>query len=549
MSNLKRLMSMVLATAMVLTIFVGCAKKSDDSKDQNQMTTQTSAQETSEATVEEDPFKEQMEISIGIWDAEQGVPQGANDPMYDQFKKKFNVTIKPITESWDNWWEQTTVWAASGQLPDLFYDTARSDPKFINWVKDGVVKAFPDDLSKYPTLGKIVSSPAVQALKAQDGKLYCYPISTYSNRDNMGLDKAIIIRKDWMEKVGITNVPQNMDEFIALMKAFVEKDPDGNGKNDTLGLTAYNSGYINSLFISYSPGVVGGSDVWIQEDGKWIPSGLSKTVLSGIKEIRRLYDSGGLDKDFVLLKGDEGVDKFAAGKAGALAWAGTPDITQRIIGDKWTKVFPDKKLSDSIVIMKPWKSADGTYNKTQSSGLWGEAYMNGQIDDKKSDRILRILDWMSSQEGMELTRFGIKDVDYKKDGDMITVTREKKSDGTFVTLLSKYPFMKAFYCMVTWDQDFYFVDPGFDDAYKNMAQEAVDFINQNGKLLEVNYGADYMVYPSKSKMTAQFGDDFIKALLSKDVEKTWNGRNDNLLKNGYADAIKEVNDLIAQSGK
>lgn len=43
-------------------------------------------------------------------------------------------------------------------------------------------------------------------------------------------DLAMLWRKDWLDKVGITKAPETLEEFEKAVYAFAEKDPDGNGK-------------------------------------------------------------------------------------------------------------------------------------------------------------------------------------------------------------------------------------------------------------------------------------------------------------------------------
>ncbi|WP_347835768.1 hypothetical protein [Gracilibacillus sp. JCM 18860] len=48
--------------------------------------------------------------------------------------------------------------------------------------------------------------------------------------------QGIIYRKDWAENLGL-EAPTTTDEFMEMVRAFTEDDPDGNGKDDTFGLT------------------------------------------------------------------------------------------------------------------------------------------------------------------------------------------------------------------------------------------------------------------------------------------------------------------------
>ena len=123
-----------------------------------------------------------------------------------------------------------------------------------------------------------------------------------------------------MTKVGVTKDPENMDEFIDLMTKFVNNDPNGNGKKDEIGLTMYNSGWLSWFQLAYEPGIQSGG--WVKDPNdatKWIPAFMTPKCLEGIKALKKLYDAGGMDKDFASLKGEEGRDKFASSAAGAYA--------------------------------------------------------------------------------------------------------------------------------------------------------------------------------------------------------------------------------------
>lgn len=48
---------------------------------------------------------------------------------------------------------------------------------------------------------------------------------------------AMFWRKDWLDKLGL-EVPKTLDDYEKVLTAFVEEDPDGNGKKDTAGLAS-----------------------------------------------------------------------------------------------------------------------------------------------------------------------------------------------------------------------------------------------------------------------------------------------------------------------
>lgn len=51
-----------------------------------------------------------------------------------------------------------------------------------------------------------------------------------------GQQDVLWLRKDWLDNLGL-EVPKTMEDLEKVLTAFVEEDPDGNGVDDTTGLT------------------------------------------------------------------------------------------------------------------------------------------------------------------------------------------------------------------------------------------------------------------------------------------------------------------------
>jgi len=117
---------------------------------------------------------EHMTLSVMHWDVERSLT-GSYDPMRAFIEEKFNITFKGKPGlSWDNFWEIPFVWAAAGELPDMIGGIDIAEGAYYDWVRDGLVRAIPSDLSAYPNLAKTVAAPGVRAL-AVNGKNYLLP--------------------------------------------------------------------------------------------------------------------------------------------------------------------------------------------------------------------------------------------------------------------------------------------------------------------------------------------------------------------------------------
>jgi putative aldouronate transport system substrate-binding protein len=142
------------------------------------------------------------------------------------------------------------------------------------------------------------------------------------------------IRQDWLDKLGL-EAPKTMGDLEKVARAFVEQDPDGNGKADTIGITGPQSGGsmyatalkslnnlygfdpIFSAFHAY-PGY------WLKgEDGKPVYGSIQPETKEALAELRDLYAKGLIDKQISVRK--DATEPIVSGKTGmffATWWMG-----------------------------------------------------------------------------------------------------------------------------------------------------------------------------------------------------------------------------------
>ena len=146
MKKLSKLLCTALAAAMLATAVTGCGDGSNPSSGTPAST-----------GGDENPYAEHMEITIGSWDLDYDVDPNVTDPLYQSILDKFNISIKTMNTTWDDYIQKIQTWAAGGStLPDLFSIDAVGQPFYTTWVKEGIVKEIPDDLSAYPNLKAIL---------------------------------------------------------------------------------------------------------------------------------------------------------------------------------------------------------------------------------------------------------------------------------------------------------------------------------------------------------------------------------------------------------
>jgi len=555
MKQAKKLGTLVLLTALLASLVAACGNGNGGNGNEGASTSKpaesTSASGSAPAA-EGDPFAEPMNISVSWWGI--GAAFDQQDPLLKEVEKRFNVTLKAMDIGWDNYKEKSQVWAAAGQLPDIITHSLTNDQpaSYNEWVSQDLVHALPDDLSAYPNVEAIAKADDVKGIY-RDGKLYAVPRLTYANKDLWALDRAIYVRKDWMEALGIAD-PTNFDEFAAMLQAFTEKDPDNNGKKDTTGITMNTLGYFKAVFLPTFPQF--GNGGWVKEEGKWIPFFASRQMDDVVTQARRLYTEGLLDQDFAVQKAGEGNQKFFQNKAGALALNVDSVAGANGIKAEWEKNNPGLNFFDHVKLMHLWPAADGTIYRHTTMSWWSESMINVEVDDKKLDRILRIYDWLLSPAGKEMFDYGIEGVDYTKDGDKITVTREKEENGNFVDLKKKYPSMDIISQLAAWRNASSLEDSEINRAAKG--DDAVQFVQDelkwqmgNAKPIPTAFEIFTMSTPGNDKISSiTFDDDFIRLILGKeDPVKMWQDIVKGYDSKGLQEAIVEVNAEMAKMGK
>jgi len=485
-----------------------------------------------------DPFKDPMEISIAFWQIGDYFPQGIEDKAYDQIKNDLNITVKPVIVTWSDYGEKYKIWAATNELPDVMAHDGLGMKDTWKWQSQGVIRAFPVDMSPYPELKKFFDDERADVFY-RDGKYWAVPRYQFAD-EKYQYSNVILMHKGIYDSLGLAKAPETMDELAAMLKSVKEKYPD------KVPLTTHSVGKMFSLMDNYNPY----SEAWILENGKWIPGFFSEKTVEGLKAMKPLWDEGLLDRDFAINKNTfNGRDKFINGTAAAIIYTIFPGHWATTYAVDWNKKYPGTKLEDMIVVLNPPKNPDGNYYMGKNL-FWSETYIGANVDDKKMDRICRLFDYLLSEKGTNLRRYGIEGIDYVKNGNKIEITREKNENGVFNNLQEIYKSEGLWQSLVTWDEDFPFVDPSVDPSLQKLANDWLDWKQQNEKT-PPNYNVmiNTISTPLKDKFAYNINsDDLVRLLLSDDLEAEWKAMMGKYEKEGLSQMVDEVNNAAKEVG-
>lgn len=237
-----------------------------------------------------------------------------NNPYIQYVRDQAKVDVQLITPPADAYLEKLSVMMASGDLPDLMYTNDAN--WLVNYVNQKALQPLDDVLDKYGTdLKKLIPQEAWDHVTI-DGKIYAVPVL-----NQIPANEIMYVRKDWLNKLGLAE-PKTLEEYVQVMKAFVEQDPDGNGKNDTVGLVAMENLQRMGPFL----GAFGVQrNQWYEKDGQLVNSSIQPEMREALEFLAGLYNDKLLDQEWALNKQKNLEEKVASGKAGlfSAAWYDT----------------------------------------------------------------------------------------------------------------------------------------------------------------------------------------------------------------------------------
>lgn len=218
-TKLKKLGNAIMPVIVVAGLLAGCGNGGDNGNNANNGKNAASPEASKSANTAntEKAAAKPVEITWGIHFQAQGVVE--DSAVQKWLEEKFNVKIKPV--------KVTDASIASGEIPDIFM---LGDPSNVSaYMNQGVLMDIDPNMlkEKMPEYSKdIEKNNALFQTVTVDDKLWAIPMFI----DLKPYDLAMLWRKDWLDKVGITKAPETLDEFEKAVYAFAEKDPDGNGK-------------------------------------------------------------------------------------------------------------------------------------------------------------------------------------------------------------------------------------------------------------------------------------------------------------------------------
>jgi putative aldouronate transport system substrate-binding protein len=300
--------------------------------------------------------------------------------------------------------EKKQLLLVSGDYPDIFMDGALTKEEQLLYGQQGVFIPLNKLIDQYaPNIKQAFNDVSYleKAITAPDGNIYAIP--SVNECYHCDFSAKMWVDSKWLKTLGLS-VPKTTDDFYNMLKAFKEKDPNGNKKADEIGLTGSPTGwhtdvatFIMNAFVPYNED----NNFFMMSGGKLETAADKPGFKSGLQYLNKLYSEGLIDKEAFTQKSDALVQK---GNHPDVAIAGA--IPAGWFGE-FTDASPEATRHKEYDPIAPLTGPDGSSFAYHTYGITNSAFAITK-KAKNPEAAIRLVDYLYSEEGTVNSNFGEK---------------------------------------------------------------------------------------------------------------------------------------------
>lgn len=312
----KKLLSVVLVASTVCSMLLtGCGNDAGNTESGSTDTNTSTVAQTEEVVA--DDVEKPEKITIMVSGDFQATQANGQEEWIARWEELTGIELEIIQPDHSSYYDVLGQTLASGpeNWPDIIYV---GNSYYSGYAAEGVLWDMTDawnnsELKKNPN----TDASAVEG-NMIDGHLYGLPLAS-------GGGCMTYIRKQWLDNCGL-DVPTNYEEYLEMLDAFTNGDPDGDGINgNTVAVSA--AGFVNgnAPYVNYLPEFYQDAypSFYQGEDGTWKDGFTEDSMKAAIERLQDAYNKGYIDKETLTNGTSNCRTKFYEGKFGVFTyWAG-----------------------------------------------------------------------------------------------------------------------------------------------------------------------------------------------------------------------------------
>jgi putative aldouronate transport system substrate-binding protein len=423
--NIKSWLTFTLIGTLALGLLAGCTKAASDSG--------KGAAEAGTVKAEGWPIvSSKINLKMVAGKAPTTAPDWNNTMLWQEYEKLTNVHVNWEMVPFDNLAEKRNIMLTGGDYPDAYFTAQIPTSELIKYGSQGIFIKLNDYIDKYaPNLKNLMSQyPEVKkGITMPDGNIYSFPMILDPEFTSVLAGGKTWVKKDWLQKLNIPE-PVTTDDFYQMLKAFKEKDPNGNGQQDEVPYSGIGIGsLISYLKGSWGLGNRGVGHPYVDVDPasnqlRFIPADPKYKEM--LQYVQKLYSEGLIDKDIFTVQANQ---FYATGAKG---------------------VYGTTITTSPYTLMKQ----DGYYGISALKGPYGDQIWSAVgspvasagafvITDhnKNPEATVRWIDHLYSEDGNKMFFMGFEGKSYEMNGGEYQYTKEITDNPnglTFEQALVKY---------------------------------------------------------------------------------------------------------------
>ncbi len=361
-------------------------------------------------------------------------------PVLLAFEKAANVDLQITWAPQADYETKFATVMASTDVPMVMCITSNltTNATYLDMCAGGAFWDLTDKIQERPIFRDELSTPNSLLVTSVNGRNYLFPGSVSSAR------VGLLYRADWIEKLNL-EVPTNLDTFKAMVQAFTENDPDGNGTKDTIGFAYFDNQDKELTYAGFNTlaCMLGAPNFWgLNAEGKVMPYFTFQEYMDTLDLFKWMYENGYMNQDFAVNTDKHG--PLTEGVAGSMITTAT---NARYPGGKYDSLVDNIDPNAVVTPQQILYKADGTpiLNSTLSVGsVGGITIPKYSVKDEATlDKILDAIDLLNGEYGI-LTAVGVEGIHYTKEADgKLTISDEQRAarvaDGSSEIFASMFP--------------------------------------------------------------------------------------------------------------